>query len=296
MEIRKVGILGSGRLGRGIAENAASKGYDVILFSQGAGSQNTPKRIEASLDKKLAKWAITESEKRVILSRIHYTSDLKELAHVDLVVEATIDQFYTKQELLRTADHLCKPEVVFISTSGTLTVSELSRGINRTQSLVGLRFIPPVPYVPVVELSTGYHTSEQAVQVAKRFAARLGKEIVEVNESPGLVNPRALVSLINEAAYLLDEGVATAAGIEKIYKDSWNMDQGPFEMADRMGLDNILHWMEQLQEEFGDRYAPCPLLRRYVRKGRLGVKTTLGFFSYTPEGNMKANLEQEDAE
>src|SRR5690554_3051336 len=117
MEIRKIAVLGAGRLGRGIAENAASKGYDVVLFSQGAGGQDALRRIEHSLDRKLAKWSITEAKKRLILGRISYTLDLKKLSKVDLVIEATIDHFYTKQELLRTADHICRPEVVFITTS-----------------------------------------------------------------------------------------------------------------------------------------------------------------------------------
>ncbi|HHU61153.1 MAG TPA: 3-hydroxyacyl-CoA dehydrogenase family protein, partial [Natronincola sp.] len=253
MEIRKIAVLGAGRLGRGIAENAASKGYDVVLFSQGAGGQDALRRIEHSLDRKLAKWSITEAEKRLILGRISYTLDLKELSKVDLVIEATIDHFYTKQELLRTADHICRPEVVFITTSATLRVSDLSRGINRNNLLVGLHFIPPVPDVPVAELVRINHTSDEAMEVVKQFATRLEKKVIPIHESPGLVNPRALMALINEAAYLLDEGVCDAHAAETIIKESWNMSQGPLEMADRLGLDLVLNWMEQLQEEFGPR-------------------------------------------
>lgn len=283
MDIRRVAVLGAGRLGRGIAECAASKGYDVVLFSQGAGGQDALRRIEKSLDRKLAKWAITESEKRLILGRISYTLDLKELSKADLLVEATIDHFYTKQELLRTADHLCRPEVVFISTTSTLQISELARGINRTELLVGLHFIPPVPEVPVAELVRGAHTSEQTADIAKQFATKLGKKVVGIRESPGLVNPRTLAVLVNEAAYLIDEGVCTAQQAEQIIKDSWGMNQGPLEMADRLGLDLVLNWMEQLQDEFGPRYAPCPLIRRYVRERRLGVKTRLGFLAYNED-------------
>lgn len=291
MDIRKVAVLGAGRLGRGIAECAASKGYDVVLFSQGAGGQDALRRIEKSLDRKLAKWGITESEKRLILGRISYTLDLKELSKADLLVEATIDHFYTKQELLRTADHLCRPDVVFISTSATLKISDLARGINRNDMLVGLHFIPPVAEVPVAELTKGNQTSDHAVEIVKQFAARLGKQVVPVQESPGLVNPRALMALINEAAYLLDEGVCNALEAETILKQSWGLTQGPLEMADRLGLDLVLNWMEQLQEEFGPRYAPCPLIRRYVRQRRLGVKTKLGFFAYTEDDAITADDE-----
>ena len=185
------------------------------------------------------------------------------------------------------------PEVVFIATSSTLE-SQISPGITRNNLLVGLHFIPPVPEVPVAELVRGYHTSEQAVEVVKNFADRMGKTVIEINESPGLINPRALISLINEAAYMLDEGIGDAAAIETIIKESWGMTQGPFEMADRLGLDLILNWMEQMQEEFGDRYAPCPLIRRYVREKRLGVKTRRGFFSYTADDAIVLSEEQED--
>lgn len=284
MEVRKIAILGSGRLGRGITESAATKGYQVTLFAQGAGSQDAPRRIEESLDRKLAKYALTESEKRVILSNINYSSDLKELADSDLVVEATIDHLYTKQELLRTADRLCKPEVVFILTSATLCVYEISRSISRSNLLVGARFIPPVNETDVVEFTYSPDTSANAVKIAKDFIIRLEKKPVHIHESPGLVNPRILITLINEAAYLLDEGVASAEDIETIFTGSLGTSQGPFEMADRMGVDIILNWMEQLQDKYGDRYMPAPALKRLVHQGKLGVKTKAGFFEYGADG------------
>ncbi len=281
MDIRRIAVLGAGRLGRGIAESAASRGYDVVLFSQGAGGKDALTRIEKSLDRKLAKWGITESEKRLILGRISYTQDLKELSKTDLLVEATLDHVDLKRELLMTADQLCRPDVVFISASATMRVSDLATDINRSDMLVGLHFIPPVTQVSVAELVRGDRTGDYAVETAKAFAKRLGKQAVEIEESRGLVNPRALVVMINEAAYLIDEGVCTAQDAELILKESWGMKQGPLEMADRLGLDLVLNWMEQLQATLGHRYAPCPLLRRYVREGRLGVKTRLGFLAYS---------------
>jgi 3-hydroxybutyryl-CoA dehydrogenase len=209
------------------------------------------------------------------------------LSKVDLLVEATIDHIYTKQELLRTADQLCQPDVVFITTSSTLKLSDLARSITRSESLVGLHLIPPVPEVSVAELVRCHKTADSAVEVVKNFAKRLGKEVIEINESVGLVNPRALLALINEAAYMLDEGVGDAESIERIIKESWGMVQGPLEMADRFGLDLVLNWMEQMHQTYGDRFAPCPLLYRYVRQKRLGVKTNLGFFSYNTEGKQE---------
>ncbi|NMB38257.1 MAG: 3-hydroxyacyl-CoA dehydrogenase family protein [Firmicutes bacterium] len=295
-KIRRIAILGSGRLGRGIAENAATKGYDVTLFAQGAGSQNAPYRIERSLDKKLEKWAITEGEKRVILSHINYSTDLKKLVDADLVIEATIDHLYTKQELLRTADRLCGPNVIFLLTSATLCVSEIALSLSRPNLLVGARFIPPVVDTTVVELSFSSDTSKDAINTTKEFINNLGKKPILVQESPGLVNPRTLVTLINEAAYLLDEGVSSAEAIEMIIIGSWSMQQGPFEMADRMGIDIILNWMEQLQQVYGDRYMPAPIIRRYVQQGRLGVKTGIGFFRYNEDGQRIDNLDNKQEE
>lgn len=295
MEIKRVAILGSGRLGRGIAETAASKGYDVTLIAQGDSSQDALRRIERSLDKKLAKWAITEAEKRVILSKISQSADLKEIANADLVIEATIDQLYTKQEVLRTADRLCRPEVVFMLTSATLCVSEIARILTRSDLLVGVHFIPPVTDVDVVEFSYIDETAKSAVEVAENFVIKLGKEPVHISETTGLVNPRTLCTLISEAAQMLDEGIGSAAAVEKILKGSWSMAQGPFEMADRIGLDVVLNWMEQLQAKYGDRYAPPALLRRYIRQGQLGVKTGRGFFSYTTDDRIDTTrLEQEE--
>lgn len=236
---------------------------------------------------------MTETQKRVILNRINYTADLKELKNADLVIEATIDHFYTKQELLRTADRLCRPEVVFILTSATLPVYEVARGLTRSNLLVGARFIPPVVDVDAVELSYSPDTDKNAIEIVKRFIARLGKQAVRVHESSGLVNPRTLVTLINEAAYLLDEGTASADAIETIVKESWGMDQGPFEMADRMGIDIILDWMEQLQKRYGDRYKPAPIIYRLVRQGRLGVKTKQGFSAGTRTDSEQINQDMD---
>lgn len=244
----------------------------------------------------MAKWGITESEKRLVLGRISYTQDLKELSKTDLLVEAALDHPQIKQELLHEADQLCRPEVIFISTSATMRISDLAKEIDRSDMLVGLHFIPPVTQVSVAELVRGERTSDEAVETAKTFAARLGKQAVEIEESRGLVNPRALVAMINEAAYMVDEGVCEAQDAELILKESWGMKQGPLEMADRLGLDLILNWMEQLQQVFGPRYAPCPILRRYVRQGRLGVKTRLGFLAYTEDDSVftEDNGDKED--
>ena len=280
---KKVAILGSGRLGRGIAENAATKGYEVTL-SHKVPAAKTRRTGLSKLKQKGRQMGANRNTKTGDSQPDQLHRRFEGAANADLVIEATVDHLYTKQELLRTADRLCKPNVIFILTSAMLPVYEIARSLSRSQLLVGARFIPPVVDVDVVEFSYSQDTDPEAVETVKKFIASLGKTAVHVHESPGLVNPRALVTLINEAAYLLDEGVASADAVEAIIKHSWGMSQGPFEMADRMGIDIILDWMEQLQERYGDHYKPAPVIRRLVRQGKLGVKTQQGFFHYNEAG------------
>ena len=184
---------------------------------------------------------------------------------------------------------------MFILTSATLNVSDLARGLSRAEQLIGVHFIPPVTEVDVVEVSHNPFTSKETIELTERFLNRLGKKPIYINESPGLVNPRALITLINEGAYLVDEGVANIYSVEQILKASWGNGTRMAEMADRMGLDTILRWMEQLHTQFGDRYAPAPLIRRFVRQGRLGVKTGQGFLTYTKDGLVDySSYEQEE--
>lgn len=288
MEIRKVGIVGAGTMGSGIAESVAEKGYEVVLVDRTDELiEDARNRIELSLNKKLEKWAITEAEKRVTLSRIHPTSQLISITPVDLVIEAVAEDPEVKTEIFRTLDNLCKEDVVFATNTSTLSITELAAATGRPDKVIGLHFLNPVTRIKLVEIVRGLKTSDETFAIASKFVASLDKTGVEVYESPGFVTTRVIVPLLNEAMYALMEGVASARGIDTAMKLGFDLARGPLELADRMGLDTVLAFMERLFRDLGDlKFRPCPLLRKLVRAGHLGVKTGQGFFKYDEEGNL----------
>ena len=288
MEIRKVGIVGAGTMGCGIAESVAEKGYDVILVDRTEELiEEARSRIEMSLNKKLEKWAITEAEKKVTLSRIRPTSQLINITPADLVIEAVIEGPDVKKEIFRTLDSLCADDVVFATNTSTLSITELAAATGRPDKVIGLHFLNPVTRIKLVEIVRGLKTSDETFATASKFVASLDKTGVEVYESPGFVTTRVIVPLLNEAMYALMEGVASAKGIDTAMKLGFDLGKGPLELADRMGLDTVLAFMDRLFRDLGDlKFRPCPLLRKLVRAGHLGVKTGQGFFKYDEEGNL----------
>lgn len=288
MDTKKIGIVGGGTMGRGLAEHAADKGYDVVLIDRSPALLHEAQAgIELSLQKRQEKWAITEAEKRVVLSRIQFSDKLADLAPADLAVEMVTEDLDLKKEVFRTMDQVCDKRVVFASNTSTLSITELAANTYRPGKVIGLHFLNPVPKMKLVEIVRGLKTSEETVQLAKDFVASLDKTGVEVYESPGFISSRLIFPLINEAMYALMEGVATAEGIDTTMKLGYDMARGPLEMADRIGLDSLLIAMEQLFRDYGDlKYRPCPLLRKLVRGGHLGVKTGQGFFKYDKEGDL----------
>ncbi|MBC7082393.1 MAG: 3-hydroxybutyryl-CoA dehydrogenase [Bacillota bacterium] len=288
MEIRKVGIVGAGTMGCGIAESVAEKGYDVILVDRTEELiEEARSRIEMSLNKKLEKWAITEAEKKVTLSRIRPTSQLINITPADLVIEAVIEDPDVKKEIFRTLDNLCADDVVFATNTSTLSITELAAATGRPDKVIGLHFLNPVTRIKLVEIVRGLKTSDETFATASKFVASLDKTGVEVYESPGFVTTRVIVPLLNEAMYALMEGVASAKGIDTAMKLGFDLGKGPLELADRMGLDTVLAFMDRLFRDLGDlKFRPCPLLRKLVRAGHLGVKTGQGFFKYDEEGNL----------
>lgn len=275
-------------MGCGIAESVAEKGYDVILVDRTEELiEEARSRVEMSLNKKLEKWAITEAEKKVTLSRIHPTSQLINITPADLVIEAVIEDPDVKKEIFRTLDNLCADDVVFATNTSTLSITELAAATGRPDKVIGLHFLNPVTRIKLVEIVRGLKTSDETFATASKFVASLDKTGVEVYESPGFVTTRVIVPLLNEAMYALMEGVASAKGIDTAMKLGFDLGKGPLELADRMGLDTVLAFMDRLFRDLGDlKFRPCPLLRKLVRAGHLGVKTGQGFFKYDEEGNL----------
>lgn len=275
-------------MGCGIAESVAEKGYDVILVDRTEELIGEARsRIEMSLNKKLEKWAITEAEKKVTLSRIRPTSQLVNITPADLVIEAVVEDPDVKKEIFRTLDNLCADDVVFATNTSTLSITELAAATGRPDRVIGLHFLNPVTRIKLVEIVRGLKTSDETFATASKFVASLDKTGVEVYESPGFVTTRVIVPLLNEAMYALMEGVASAKGIDAAMKLGFDLGKGPLELADRMGLDTVLAFMERLFRDLGDlKFRPCPLLRKLVRAGHLGVKSGQGFFKYDDEGNL----------
>ncbi|MGE5585900.1 MAG: 3-hydroxyacyl-CoA dehydrogenase family protein [Bacillota bacterium] len=288
MEIRRIGVVGAGTMGCGIAESVAEKGYDVILVDRTEELvEEARNRIEMSLNKKLDKWAITEAEKKVTLSRIHPTSQLINITPADLVIEAVVEDPDVKKEVFRTLDDLCPDDVVFATNTSTISITELAAATGRPNKVIGLHFLNPVTRIKLVEIVRGLKTSDETFATASKFVASLDKTGVEVYESPGFVTTRVIVPLLNEAMYALMEGVASPKGIDAAMKLGFDLGKGPLELADRMGLDTVLAFMERLFRDLGDlKFKPCPLLRKLVRAGHLGVKSGQGFFKYDDEGNL----------
>mgnify|MGYP000860346570 CR=1 FL=1 len=285
---RKIGVVGAGTMGQGIAEMLAAKGLDVHL------TEKTPERlktaqeaIEFSLERQIERWAITQAEKKVILSRIHPEPSLELLAPCDLVIETISEDLDGKLAVFRQLDAILPEKTILASNTSTLSLTELAGATRRPERVIGMHFVYPAVRIDVVEIIRGLQTSEETFRQTKDFIERvLEKKGVMVYESPGFVTTRLVCLLINEALHLLEEGVASAEDIDTSMRIGYQFQHGPLEMADRFGLDAVLAALERMFREYGElKYRPSILLKKKVRAGQLGAKTGVGFFSYDKDGD-----------
>jgi 3-hydroxybutyryl-CoA dehydrogenase len=283
-----VAIIGGGVMGQGIAQTIANAGLDVLLIERDNEQIEKAKdNLKISMEREIARWAMTQSEMKSVISRIKWTTDLTEIPECDLVIEAVDENYDLKRKIFKQLDAVAKPETIFISNTSTLSLTKIAEVTNRRDKIIGMHFLNPVPKVPLVELVRALDTSDKTIGIIKKFAARIGKTAVEVYEYPGFVTTRAIVPLLNEAMHILLEGLATAKDIDTAMRLGYNFNTGPLEMADSMGLDEVLAWMETLWSTLGEpRYRPCPLLRKLVRERKLGKKTGEGFFKYDADGRI----------
>lgn len=282
MAVKKAAVIGAGRMGQSIARTLAGKGIEVCLKDINERTlKKSMESLKSSLNKEIERWGITETEKKVILSRIIPCNSYTELENVELVIESIQEDFEKKSALLKELDAVIPDEVVFITVISTLSVTELAANITRGDKLIGARFFYPVHVRPLIEVVRGYSTSDETYNVVKEFAQSLDKTTVNVFESPGYITTRVILPMINEAMNVVMEGVATAEDVDTAMKLGFDLPQGPLELADEIGLDEIMRWLDDLFKELGDvKFRPCPLLRKLVRARHLGVKTGKGFFEY----------------
>ncbi|MGB3863467.1 MAG: 3-hydroxybutyryl-CoA dehydrogenase [Candidatus Aminicenantaceae bacterium] len=282
MDINKIGIIGSGTMGTGIAQVAATSGFKVFLNDiEEESLERSLKIMDKSLSRLVEKGKITE-DKDSILERIRITTCFADLRESDFVIEAVFEDLDVKTKVLKALDEVLAPEVILTSNTSSISITQLAALTKRPEKFMGMHFMNPVPLMPLVELIKGIATTQETYAVVKGLAEALGKVPVEANDYPGFIANRLLIPMINEAVYALMEGVGTAEAIDQVMKLGMNHPMGPLTLADLIGLDVCLDIMNVLYEGFKDsKYRPCPLLQKMVNAGYLGRKSGRGFYEYS---------------
>lgn len=282
MEVKKVAVIGAGTMGNGIAQVFAHHGYPVVMID--IKDEFVRKGIDAvgkSLARLVKKEVIDEKTKTDVLARIKGSTNLKDVASSDLVVEAALEDFEMKTKIFKELDGLLAAHAILATNTSSISITALAAQTARADRFIGMHFMNPVPVMKLVEIIRGLATSDETTAAAVQLATKLEKTAVEVNDYPGFVSNRVLLPMINEAVFCLMEGVATAEAIDDVMKLGMNHPLGPLALADLIGLDICLNILNVLYCGFGDpKYRACPLLRKMVDAGYLGRKTGRGFYSY----------------
>lgn len=284
MSIRTVGIIGAGTMGNGIAQACAVAGVDAVMVDISDAAVNKGREtIAASLERLLKKGKIGAADMQAALARVRGSTRYEDLQAAQLVIEAATENQELKLRILKQADALLAPEAIIASNTSSISITQLAAATSRPERFIGMHFFNPVPMMALVEIIRGLQTSDATHDAVKALAERLGKSPITVRNAPGFVVNRILVPMINEAFFVLAEGIATPQDIDAGMKLGCNHPIGPLALADMIGLDVCLAVMEVYLREFGDsKYRPCPLLKEMVAAGRLGRKSGRGVYSYSP--------------
>jgi len=282
MAIERVGVVGAGTMGNGIAHVFARSGFSVVLCDV---EQRFVDRgldtIGKNLDREVAKNKITAADKAATLGRITSALDRAKLAGCDLVVEAATEKFEIKSEIFRDLDRITKPDVILASNTSSISITKIAALTKRPDKVIGMHFFNPVPVMKLVEIIRGLATSQATYETVRDLALKLEKTPVEVNDAPGFVSNRVLMPLLNEAMFAVMEGVATPQAVDEVFKLGMAHPMGPLTLADFIGLDVCLDIMRVMHDGLGDpKYRPCPLLIKMVDAGWLGRKSGRGFYTY----------------
>ncbi|WP_323132030.1 3-hydroxyacyl-CoA dehydrogenase family protein [Paenibacillus silvisoli] len=285
--VRKAGVVGAGTMGQGICEMLAFNGLDVYMIERDSERlQHAIGMIEQSLDKQMERWALTSAEKKLVMNRIQLKEQLSDLADCELVIETITEDLDNKLDIFKELDQICAPSVILASNTSTLSLTELASVTSHPERVIGMHFVYPVSKTDLVEIVRGLKTSDDTFEKTRHFVeSTIHKKGVMVFESPGFVTTRLICLFINEALHVLEEGVASADDIDSAMRIGYSFQHGPFEMADRFGLDAVLAALERMFREYGElKYRPSFILKKMVRGGQLGVKSGAGFFHYDKDG------------
>jgi 3-hydroxybutyryl-CoA dehydrogenase len=286
MEFEKVGVVGAGVMGIGLAQNLAQTGHRVVLVDLG---EEQLERARAEIRQNIRMQGFFQKEQggrekpKAVLERIHSTTNYEDLGDVDFLVENVVEKWDVKQQVYPQIDAICPDRCIFGVNTSCISITRVASLTRRAEQVVGMHFMNPVPLKPMIEVIRGFHTTEETLAKTRAFLAEMGKDCIVVNDMPGFVSNRVLMLTINEAIFLVQDQVSTAEDIDRLFKTCFGHKMGPLETGDLIGLDTILYSLDVLYESYNDnKFRPCPLLKKMVHAGLHGRKSGRGFYNYEP--------------